>query len=98
MNTQWLITSLLLLLSCFALLSFNKNGEVLTSMTGEVQNCSALSGGNGNALAHATIKTQQGNYIIAALNNCKAGTTVTVFIKRGALYFNTVYAAENHRH
>lgn len=98
MKTQWLITSLFLLLSFFALLSFNKNGEILKSMAGQVQKCNALSGGNANALSHATIKTEQGNYIIAALNNCKPDSMVTVFIRRGALYFNTVYDAANHRH
>ena len=98
MKIQWLITSILLLLSFFAFLSFNKNGEIIKSMGGEVQKCTALSGGKPNPLSHATIKTRQGNYIIAALDNCKAGSTVTILIKRGALYFNTVYAAENNRH
>ena len=98
MKTQWLITSLLLLLGFFALLSFNKNGEILKRMAGQVQKCNALSGGNANALSHATIKTEQGNYIIATLNNCTSGAEVTVLIKRGALYFNTVYAAQNNYH
>ena len=98
MKIQWLITSLFLLLGFFALLSFNKNGEILKSMAGQVQKCGALSGGNANALSHATIKTEQGNYIIATLNNCTPDSKVTVLIKRGALYFNTVYAAANHHH
>ena len=38
-------------------------------------------------------KDENGNYIIASVKPCSPGSKVTVLIKRGALYFNTVFAA-----
>ena len=67
-------------------------------MARERQNCNALSDGNVNALSHAIIKTEQGNYTIASLNNFKPRSMVTVFIRRGVFYFNTVFAADNNPH
>ena len=93
-NMRWLISGTLLLLGFFAILSFNKNGEVLSVMSGEVQRCETLGGSQTESMSHATIKTDNGSYIIARLGSCSPGVKVSVLIRRGALYFNTVYAAE----
>ena len=63
-------------------------------MKGEVQRCEVLGGGDAESMTHATIRAENGSYLIASLMHCSPGMTVKVFIKRGALYFNTVYAAE----
>ena len=84
----------LVLLCVFAALSFYKNGETISTMSGEVQKCEVLGGGEVEPLFHATIKTEHGRYVIASLSNCSPGDEVIVSIKRGALYLNTVYAAD----
>ena len=89
----WL-SGVFLILCFFAILSFAKNGEVLRTMRGEVQKCEALGEGKMGSLTHATIKSETGSYIIASLIGCRPGAEVTIVIKRGALYFNIVYAAE----
>ena len=63
-------------------------------MKGEVQRCEILGGSKVEPLTHATIKSENGSYIIASLNGCDPGIAVIIIIKRGALYFNTVYTAE----
>ena len=89
----WL-SGVFLILCVFAILSFVKSGEVLRTMRGEVQNCEVLGEEKMGSLSHATIKSDAGNYIIASLTDCSPGAEVTILIKRGALYFNIVYAAE----
>lgn len=89
----WL-SGVFLILCFFAILSFAKNGEILGTMTGEVQKCEVLGEAKMGSLTHATIKSETGSYIIASLVSCSPGAEVTIVIKRGALYFNTVYAAE----
>lgn len=88
------ILATLVLLCLFATLSFTKNGEILEVITGGVQSCEVLGGSTVESLSHATIKTANGSYIISSLRNCSAGAKVNIFIKRGALYFNTIYVAE----
>ena len=63
-------------------------------MKGEVQRCEVLGGVKIESFSHATIRAENGSYVIASLENCSPGKKVKVLIKRGALYFNTVYAAE----
>jgi len=95
-NTIALLFATTLLLLCgFALLSFSHSGEILKTGEGTVYQCAQLSGANTTSLFHATIEDKSGAFIIASLKDCKPGAKVTVLIKRGALYFNTVYAAEN---
>lgn len=92
---RWIISGAALLLIAFTALSMSKRGETLQELSGEVKKCSVLGGGNNKAqLSHATIKVDDGRYIIASLKNCSPNRKVTVLIKRGELFFNTVYAAE----
>lgn len=93
MNIRSVLLVALVLLCCYAALSFYKSGETLKTMTGKVEKCEVL-GGAADSMFHATIKSASGSYIIANLRNCRPGSDVTILIKRGALYFNTVYAAE----
>lgn len=83
-----------LLLGIYATLCIIKKGERLDVMIGEVQQCDTLMGSTLEGMSHATIKTQDGNYIIATLRNCAVGLTTEIYINRGALYFNTVYTTE----
>lgn len=95
LKLRWAILGTLLLLCFFAALSFNKSGETLATLKGEVTKCAVLSGATTQPIFHATIKDEKGNYVIASLKHCKPQAEVTILIKRGAVYFNTVYAAEN---
>lgn len=88
------ILSVLLFLGLYASLSYYNSGEILVTMKGEVQSCEVLGGSRMKSITHATMKSDSGSYIIASLEKCSPGTEVTILIKRGALYFNTVYAAE----
>lgn len=90
-----IIVGVLALLCLFAALSFTNSGEVLQVMSGDVQKCEVLGGSAVEKISHATIKSEDGSYIISSLRHCKPGATVNIFIKRGALFFNTLYAAEN---
>lgn len=63
-------------------------------MNGEVQKCETLGKEQTKTFVHATIRSEQSAYIIAKLNNCRPGQDVKIIVKRGALYFNTVYFAE----
>jgi len=82
-------------LCLFAVLCFTKRGDVLEVMQGDVQKCEVLGGGAAGKLSHATIKSKNGSYIISSLRDCNPGAEVNIMIKRGALFFNTIYAAEN---
>ena len=82
-----------LLIAAYAALSFYKSGEVLGSVAGRVERCERL-GGAAQNLFHATIKAEDGRYMIAKLPGCQPGAEVTILLKRGALFFNTVFAAE----
>ena len=95
LKLRWAILGALLLLSLFATLSFTKNGETLATLKGEVTICAVLSGATTEPIFHATIKDEKGNYVIASLKHCKPKAEVTILIQRGAVYFNTVYAADN---
>ena len=90
---QWLLWALgiTMLLGYFAVLCYTKNGEILNTVAGEVQHCQILNQGRKQPVTHATIKSSQGDYLIAPLLDCKTGARVTVSIKRGALYFNRVF-------
>lgn len=93
-NMRTIILVILALLCLFTALSFTKSGEVLAVMTGDVQKCEFLGGGTAEKLPHATIKSKNGSYIIASLRDCSPGAEVNIFIKRGALFFNTIYATQ----
>jgi hypothetical protein len=43
-------------------------------------------------MSHATIKAENGRYIISSLSNYRYGTEVDIYVKRGTLYLNTAYA------
>ena len=89
-----IISGFLLLLCLFATLSVYTSGEVLRKMEGNIQKCGILGGNTLETVSHATIRSENGHYIIASSRNCSVGKKVTVLIKRGALYFNTVYAVD----
>ncbi|MEM9256753.1 MAG: hypothetical protein AAGA91_15000 [Pseudomonadota bacterium] len=89
----WLL-GVLALLAFFAVLSFSMRGEVLQSLQGEVQTCEILGEETPDSLVHATIRAENGSYLIADLDECRPGMLVRVVVKRGALFFNTVYGAE----
>ncbi len=82
-----------LIICAYAVLSFSKKGEVVGTMVGNVERCERL-GGAAESLSHATIKADSGRYIIAKLPGCEVGADVTILVKRGALFFNTVFAAQ----
>lgn len=87
------LLAILLLLAGYAVLAYQSRGEVLHSQQGRVEQCVRL-GGSGGVRFHATIKAENGSYVIAELPDCRADSAVTVLTRRGALYFNTVYAAQ----
>ena len=91
---RWIILFLLLLMGLYATLCISKSGERLEVITGKVQSCDTLGGGKIEGISHATIKTNSGHYIISPLRNCSPRMKVEVYLNRGALYFNTVYATE----
>ncbi|GEM_PF-819384 len=70
------------------------NGEILSVARGEIQKCEYLGGGKSESLPHATIKTESGDYLVSKFAHCRAGIDVNVFVRRGMLYFNTRYSAE----
>jgi hypothetical protein len=91
---RWTILGSLLLLGVFTTLCISKSGEILEVMAGEVQKCETLGGGNIEGMSHATIKVDDGSYIISSLRSCNPGARTEIYVKRGALYFNSVYATE----
>lgn len=93
-NIRWVIVSVILLLSLYATVSISRSGETIKIIQGEVKKCNLLGGGKEESIPHATIKTEMGSYLISSLKGCNPGEKVNVFIKRGALYFNTIYVAE----
>lgn len=88
----WIAAAVLVVVS-FAVLSFTSQGEVIETIGGTVQKCDVLGGNTSNSLIHATIKSEDGRYIIASLPQCNKDMSVDIEIVRGALYFNTVYSA-----
>jgi hypothetical protein len=91
---RWIISGSLLLLVFFTTLCISKSGEILKVMAGDVQKCETLGGGSIEGMSHATIKAENGSYIISSLRSCTPGTRTEIYVKRGALYFNTVYSTE----
>jgi len=89
-----IIASIILLLLSFTVFAMMKEGETLRVMGGQVQRCESLGGGKMESIQHATIRAEDGSYVIASLKNCRADAEVSILIKRGILYFNTVFAAE----
>lgn len=79
----------------YASLSYTSKGEILSTMKGEVQRCEVLGEKTANSLLHATIRSEKGDYIIAKLDDCSVGMEVVILVKRGVLYFNTVFSAQN---
>lgn len=91
---RWIILGSLLLLGLYTTLCISKNGERLEIIMGEVQKCDTLGGGKIEGMSHATIKTESGSYIISTLRSCQPGVRTEIYLNRGALYFNTMYATE----
>jgi hypothetical protein len=91
---RWIIVGFLLILGFYTTLCISKRGEVLNVIAGEVQKCDTLGGAKMEGISHATIKTENGKYIISSLRNCIRGMSAEIYVKRGALYFNSVYASE----
>lgn len=93
MKFAYSLLAIVLLLGGYGTLAYLKRGEVLHVQPGVVTQCVRL-GGADSSRFHATIKAETGSYIIAELADCRADREVSVLIRRGALYFNTVYAAQ----
>ncbi len=91
---RWIIFLVALFLCLIAVFSFNKSGETLRVIKGDIQGCVYLGGGGAESIPHATIKTENDTYVTTIFQDCRAGTKVNVLVKRGILYFNTVYVAE----
>ena len=88
------ILGTVLLLCFFTALCIGKKGEVLGIMSGIVQKCETLGKSNAKVISHATIKLENDSYVISSLKDCNRDMAVNVYVKRGALYFNTLYATE----
>ncbi|MFT5574763.1 MAG: hypothetical protein ACI89D_000274 [Bermanella sp.] len=84
-----------LLLGSYAVMCIHSSGETLKVMKGVIEKCEFLGGGTSKSISHATIKTETGSYIISSVSECSPGAEVNIFINRGILYFNSIYAAEN---
>lgn len=91
---RWIISGIFLLLCFFTILCVSKSGEILKVMEGEVKKCDILGSGNVELMSHATIKVESGGYVISSLRSCNPGAGVKIYVKRGVLYFNTVFATE----
>jgi hypothetical protein len=91
---RWFIISFIVLIGFFTLLCINKKGEVLEQLVGDVQRCEMLGGSQQDDVAHATIKIPNGSYVISGLKNCEEGTTTSIYLRRGALYFNSQYTTQ----
>lgn len=91
---RWIIIITALFLSAYLAICIRSNGETLQVLSGVVEKCDLLGGSGATPVSHATIKTETGGYIISSVSECGPGARVNIYIKRGALYFNTVYAAE----
>lgn len=90
----WLVLGVALFFFSYAMLAIDKNGEILKVIKGDIQGCEYLAGGGIEPMPHATIKTENDTYVTTIFQDCRSGTKVNVFVKRGILYFNTVYIAE----
>jgi hypothetical protein len=88
------ILGTVLVLGFYAVLCIGKKGEVLGLMSGIVQRCETLGKSSAEVMSHATIKLENGSYVISSLKDCNRDMTVSVYVKRGALYFNTLYATD----
>ncbi|EIF44599.1 MAG: hypothetical protein ACJA1T_000016 [Zhongshania aliphaticivorans] len=84
----------ILILGVYVAICITANGETLKVMTGVIEKCAVLGGKSAEAHSHATIKTSSGSYLISSVSSCSVGSDVTIFVKRGILYFNTIYVAE----
>ncbi len=87
-----------LLLSCYGALCMYSKGETLAVKQGIIEKCELLGGGQSELISHATIRTESGAYLISSITDCETGAAVNIFIKRGILYFNSVFAAEKAWH
>lgn len=87
-----LLLAAVVLLGAVTAFFIDKKGETLRVIDGRIQRCEYLGGGGAEAVPHATIKTEQGRYLIMPIEPCTPGTSVKVFVNRGVFYFNTVYA------
>ena len=66
-NVVFWLLGISLILGFFAILSYTRSGEILDVMEGEVIKCEILGEETVNSLVHATIKSENGIYIIAKL-------------------------------
>lgn len=81
-------------LGSYVAICIYNNGETLKVMSGVIEKCEILGGRKSDSISHATIKMESGSYIISSISDCRVDLGVNVFVKRGALYFNSVYVAE----
>lgn len=91
---RWIFLLVIFLLGSYVALCVYGSGKTLKVMEGVVEHCGLLGGNNIQIISHATIKTELGAYIISSLSECRSGAAVTISVKRGILFFNSIYAAE----
>ena len=91
---RWLLLLAVLFLCFIIVFAINSNGEVLRVIKGDIHTCEYLGGGKAGSIPHATIKTEHGHYVTAGVDGCSPGKRVNILVKRGVLYFNTIYVAE----
>jgi hypothetical protein len=91
---RWVILIIVVFLCAYAGVCIQNNGDTLKVIKGVVEKCDQLGGAKTSDIAHATIKTELGGYIISSLKECSPRSKVNVHLNRGILYFNTVYSAE----
>lgn len=84
----------LMLLSFYIVICIRSSGDTLEQMTGVIEQCVILGGNTRDRLSHATIKVDSGSYLISSVSECRVGERINVFVKRGMLYFNSIYVAE----
>ncbi|WP_320838211.1 hypothetical protein [Zhongshania sp.] len=89
-----IVFATMVILGAYVAMCITGNGETLKVMTGVIEKCAVLGGKSAEAYSHATIKTSSGSYLISSVSSCSAGRDVNIFVKRGILYFNTIYVAE----
>ena len=92
MSLRYSLIGSMLILIAYGVLCYMKAGEVLQSQLGTIVRCEQLAGAT-DTVYHATVRTEHGQYLIAKLTDCQSSESINVLVKRGALFFNTVYEA-----
>jgi hypothetical protein len=91
----WLALWAIILIAFYSLYQLNYSGKTLATYTGKIDSCIDIGGGRSGYTHHAYVNLQNGSKVKVLFYKCRKGRNVKVHEKRGILYFNTVYTAEN---